>query len=334
MSHCCSRMTDHCDVINPPIDFAPLPRHALLYVDNLFIVCNTFDEATRVSSQHWKRSPAGPREEMIRVEAPSTRSALRSRQKSPGRLRISASICGCLHFMSVICSLMCFHLREIFNTQDQYKPKSFLSQVVVDNLFFWRNFSIKSPENLQELWSDHTSTALYTTASGTTGCGSELQPTHETTRSSTGWWSAQEVLEMIVLKEVKVCRHDLHHQNVEALTDRKVKFYQDDMTVVGSLHKMSSKYPDLMRSGESWNLCTLQRLQDALHSACKRRNLCRPVNPMSTRPSSRTLFEWTAAGTTCRDPVGAMEHPPSLLHFECRPRRGGSCILGAKVQGP
>ncbi len=47
--------------------------------------------------------------------------------------------------------LTLFHLREIFNTQEQYKPKSFLSQAAVDILLFWHNFSIKSPENLQEL---------------------------------------------------------------------------------------------------------------------------------------------------------------------------------------
>ena len=37
------------------------------------------------------------------------------------------------------------HLRKIFNAQEQYKPKSFLSQAAVDSLLFWRNFSIKSP---------------------------------------------------------------------------------------------------------------------------------------------------------------------------------------------
>jgi hypothetical protein len=51
-----------------------------------------------------------------------------------------------------------FHLREVFNAQEQYKPRSFLSQAAVDNLLFWRNFSAKSPENLQELWPDQPST--------------------------------------------------------------------------------------------------------------------------------------------------------------------------------
>ncbi len=52
----------------------------------------------------------------------------------------------------------------------------------------------------------------------------------------------KEVLEMISLKELKACRHGLH-QNVEALRGRTVKFYQDNMSVVGGLLKMSSKCP-------------------------------------------------------------------------------------------
>jgi hypothetical protein len=59
---------------------------------------------------------------------------------------------------------------------------------------------------------------------GTTGWGSVLQSPHEATRSSAGWWSSQEVLEMIALKELKTCRHGLH-QNVEALRGRTVKLY-------------------------------------------------------------------------------------------------------------
>jgi hypothetical protein len=138
-----------------------------------------------------------------------------------------------------------FHLREVFNAQEQYKSRSFLSQAAVDNLLFWRNFSANSPENLQELWPDQPSTALYTDASGTTGWGSVLEPPHEATRSSAGWWASQEVLEMIALKELKACRHGLH-QNVEALRGRTVKLYQDNQAVCGALRKMSSKCPALM----------------------------------------------------------------------------------------
>jgi hypothetical protein len=112
-------------------------------------------------------------------------------------------------------------------------------------LLFWRNFGLKSPENLQELWSDQPSTALYTDALVTTGWGSVLEPSHEATRSSTGWWSSQEVLQMIALKELKACRHGLY-QNVETLRGRTVNLYQDNQTVCGALRKMSSKCPALM----------------------------------------------------------------------------------------
>jgi hypothetical protein len=133
-----------------------------------------------------------------------------------------------------------FYLREVFNAQEQYKPRSFLSQTPVDNLLFWSNFSVKNPENLQELWPDQPSTALYTDASGTTDWGSVLEPPLEATRSSAAWWASQEVLEMIAVKELKTCRHDLH-QNVEALRGRTVKLYQDNQAVCGALRKMSSK---------------------------------------------------------------------------------------------
>jgi hypothetical protein len=141
--------------------------------------------------------------------------------------------------------LVRFYLREVFNAQEQFKPRSFLSQAAVDNLLFWRNFSTKNPENLQELWTDQPSTTLYTDASGTTGWGSVLEPPLEATRSSAGWWASQEVLEMITLKELKTCLHGLH-QNVEALRGRTVKLYQDNQAVCGVLRKMSSKCPALM----------------------------------------------------------------------------------------
>ena len=53
------------------------------------------------------------------------------------------------------------------------------------------------------------------------------------------------MLEMIVLKELKDCRHGLH-QNVETLSGRTVILNQDDMSVVGALRKMSSKCPEVM----------------------------------------------------------------------------------------
>jgi hypothetical protein len=136
------------------------------------------------------------------------------------------------------------HLREVFNAQEQYKPRSFLSQAVVDNLLFWRNFSAKSPENLQELWPDQPSTVLYTDVSGTTGWGSVLELPLETTRSSAGWWVSQEVLEMIDLKELKVCHHDFH-QNVETLLGRTVKLYQDNRPFVERCAKCHPSDQDL-----------------------------------------------------------------------------------------
>ena len=53
------------------------------------------------------------------------------------------------------------------------------------------------------------------------------------------------MLEMISVKELKSCRYSLH-QNVDALSGRTVKLYQDNMSVVGALRKMSSKCPELM----------------------------------------------------------------------------------------
>ncbi len=153
-----------------------------------------------------------------------------------------------------------FHLREVFNAQEQYKPRSFLPQPAVNNLLIWRNFGLKSPENLQELWPDQPSTVLYTDASGTTGWDSVLEPHNEATRLSVGRWSSQEVLEMIALKELKVCHHDLH-QNVETLRGFTVKFYQDNQSVSGALSKMSSKCPALMseRSLTSYLVSTKTR---------------------------------------------------------------------------
>ncbi len=85
---------------------------------------------------------------------------------------------------------------------------------------------------------------LYTDTSGITGWDSVLETPHETTRSSAEWWASQEVLEMIVLKELKACSHGLH-QNVETHRDRTVNLYQDNQ-FCGALRKMSSKCPVLM----------------------------------------------------------------------------------------
>jgi hypothetical protein len=216
----------------------------LLYVDDLLIVCSSFEEASRARQIIEDTLLAAG---IVRAplkgcfDTPTqTLQATKNRRLVDSDLlrRFCGAAISCLSAVPVAR----FHLREVFNAQEQYNPRSFLSQVAVDNLLFWRNFSAKSPENLQELWSDQPSTALYTDASGTTGWGSVLEPSHETTRSSAGWWASEELLEMIALKELKTCRHGLH-QNVEALRGRTVKLYQDNQTVCGALSKMSSKCP-------------------------------------------------------------------------------------------
>ena len=210
-----------------------LRRHGVrtrLYVDDLLIACTSFDEASRArkiiedtllaagivraSLKGCVDTPSQTLSEHLgfiissigkgALRVPERRCfALRRQARvflfetAKNRLlvdsdllcRFAGAVISCLSPVP----LVRFHLHEIFNAQDQYKPKSFLSQAAVDSLLFWHNFSIKSPENLQELWPDPASTALYTDASGTTGWGSVMQPPHEATRSSTGWWVSEEV---------------------------------------------------------------------------------------------------------------------------------------------
>jgi hypothetical protein len=138
-----------------------------------------------------------------------------------------------------------FHLREVFNAQEQYKPRSFLSQAAVDNLLFWRNFSAKSPKNLQELWPDQPCTALYTVASGITGWGSVLEAPHEATRSSAGWWASQEVLEMIASSQGAQGASTRHASECRSPA-RPALPGQPGQAVCAALRKMSSKCPALM----------------------------------------------------------------------------------------
>jgi hypothetical protein len=244
---------------------AALRRHGmrtLLYVDDLLIACSSFEEASRtrqiiedtllvsgivraplkgcfdtptqtlpdhlgfIISSMGKGALLVPERRCFSLRR-QARTLLFETVKN--RRLVDSDLLRCFSGAAISClpavPLARFHLREVFNAQEQYKSRSCLSQATVDNLFFWRNFSDNIPENLQELWPDQPSTALYTDASGTTGWGSVLEPPHEATRSSAGWWASQEVLEMITLKELKTCRHGLH-QNVEALTpveDRRIK---------------------------------------------------------------------------------------------------------------
>jgi hypothetical protein len=238
--------------------------HTLLYVDDLLIACSSFEEASRARQiiedtllapgivraplkgcfdtptqtlpDHLGFSISSIGKGALRVPE---RRCFALRRQARALLFEAAKNRRLVHFDLLLrfsgADISClpavplarFHLREVFNAQEQYKPRSFLSQAVVDNLLFWRNFSTKSPENLQKLWPGQPSTSLFTDASGTTGWGSVLEPTHEATRSSAGWWASQELLEMIALKELKACRHG-QHQNVEALRGRTVKLYQDN----------------------------------------------------------------------------------------------------------
>jgi hypothetical protein len=264
---------------------AALRRHGmctLLYVDDLLITCRSFEEDSQVRRiieetllavvivraplKDWFDTPLQTLPDHLgfsistigkgSLRVPERRCfALRRQARalifeaSKNRCLVDSDLLRCFADAAISClpavPLARFHLREVFKSQEQYKPRSFLSQGAVDNLLLWRNFSGKSPENLQDLWQDQSSTVLYTDASGTTGWGSVLESPHEATRSSADWWASQEVSEMIALRELKTVRHGLH-QNLDDIRGRTVKLYQDNMAVVGALRKMSSRCPALM----------------------------------------------------------------------------------------
>jgi hypothetical protein len=136
-----------------------------------------------------------------------------------------------------------FHLREVFNAQEQYKSRSFLSQAAVDNLLFWRNFSAKSPENLQEHWPDQPSTALYTDRRighhrlgfgvGTAPRGNEIERWMVGVGRSAGNDSAQGA-QGVTPRLVSECRSPARPHG-QALPG------QPGQAVCGALSKMSSK---------------------------------------------------------------------------------------------
>jgi hypothetical protein len=185
---------------------ATLHRHGirtLLYVDDLLIVYSSFEEASR-SRQIIEDTLLTvvivrvPLKGCFVTRVPERRCFTLCRQTRAllfetaknrhlvdsdllRRSRGQSSL-ACQHFR-----LFAFISQKSFNTQAEYNPRSFLSQAAFDNLLFWRNFSDKSPENLQKLWPDQPSTAPYTDASGTADWGYVLEPPHESTRSSAGW---------------------------------------------------------------------------------------------------------------------------------------------------
>jgi hypothetical protein len=153
-----------------------LLRHGiltLLYVDDLLIVCSSFDEATRARqiiedtllAAGIVRAPLKgcfdtPTQTLsdhlgfiiscigkVSLRVPERRCfalwcqvrALLFEAAKNRRLVDSDLLC---HFAGAVISclptvpLVFFHLLEIFNTQEEYKPKSFLSQFTVDILLF------------------------------------------------------------------------------------------------------------------------------------------------------------------------------------------------------
>jgi hypothetical protein len=136
---------------------------------------------------HLERRPAGSREEVLCAASSSARALLFEADKNrrvvdSDLLRIFAEAAisqfRWLAFISEKSST-----RKSSSRQDH----SCLKQPST-TCSFGATFPPRAhPENLQELWPDQPSTALYTDASGTTGWGSVLQLSHEATRSSAGW---------------------------------------------------------------------------------------------------------------------------------------------------
>ncbi len=158
----------------------------LLYVDDLLIACSSFEEASRVGqiiedtlltagifrgplkdcfdtptqtlTDHLGFIISSIGKGALRVAEKRCFALCRQVhallfQKDKNRRRlVDSDLLWCFTGATISCfpavPLARFHLREVFNTQDQYKSRSFLSQAAVDNLLFWSNYSAKSPENL------------------------------------------------------------------------------------------------------------------------------------------------------------------------------------------
>ncbi len=305
---------------------AALRRHGmrtLLYVDDLLIACSSFEEASRarqiiedtllaagivraplkgcfdtptqtlpdhlgfIISSIGKGALRVPERRCVALRRPARAllfEAAKNRRLVDSDLlrRFSGAAISCWPAVP----LARFHLREVFNAQEQYKPRSFfpLSSSCRQPALLAQLFRQESPENLQELWPDQPSTALYNDASGTTGWVSVSEPPHEATRSSTGWWASQEVLEMIALKELKACRHGLH-QNVEALRGQALPG-QPGQAVCGVLRKMSSKCPASTHGRDQGHRSLAPRKQDppqrGLHSKRSKLGRC-AIAPTGSR---------------------------------------------------
>jgi hypothetical protein len=152
---------------------AALHRHGmrtLLYVDDLLIVCSSFEEVSRVRQiiedtlllaagivraplkgcfsdpdparlfglhhlLHWESRVPERRCFALRRQARALLfEAAKNRRLVESDLlrRFSGTAISCLTAVP----LARFHLREVFNAQERYKSRSFLSQAAVDNLLF------------------------------------------------------------------------------------------------------------------------------------------------------------------------------------------------------
>ncbi len=138
----------------------------LLYVDDLLIVCSSFEEASRARqiiddtllSTGIVRAPLKgcfdtPTQTLSDnlgfIISSIGKGALRVLERRCFALRFQAAknrrlvdsdLLRCIAGAVISCltavPLTRFHLREVFNAQEQYKSRSFLSQAVVDNLLF------------------------------------------------------------------------------------------------------------------------------------------------------------------------------------------------------
>jgi hypothetical protein len=136
--------------------------------------------------------------------------------------------------------LALFRLRSLYNCQERFRPRSFLTQRAIDDLLYWRHMSTSHPDNMHILWPDVPTTALTTDASG-----SILEVPLEARRESGGFWMPWERQQIIALKELKAVQHGLH-ENLPLIQGKRIRLFQDNTNVVACLTKFSSRSKLLM----------------------------------------------------------------------------------------
>ena len=127
--------------------------------------------------------------------------------------------------------LALFRLRSIYNCQERFRPRSFLTQRAIDDLLYWRHMSTSHPDNMQILWPEVPTTALTTDASGSTGFGRILEVSLEARRESGGFWMPWERQQIIALKELKAVQHGLQ-ENLALIQGKRIRLFQDNTNVV------------------------------------------------------------------------------------------------------